>query len=125
MNKSFLESDHFLEWVKSNPPEWDETYRRFQLGLLANPDAGTVMKGCGGLRKARLADPKRGKGKRGGARIIYLHVPEADRIFLLDIYDKDEQDDLGPADRKVLTALATEYRDAAIAAVRETRGDVE
>ncbi len=33
------------------------------------------MPGCGGLRKIRYADPQRGKGKRGGLRIIYLFIP--------------------------------------------------
>ena len=44
---------------------------------MADPEKGDVIKGCGGLRKVRVADPKRKKGKRRGARIIYLHVPEA------------------------------------------------
>jgi len=46
------------------------------------------------LRKIRIADPRRGKGKRGGARVIFLHVPEAKVIFLMDIHGKGEQEDL-------------------------------
>ena len=48
-----------------------------QRELMNDPESGAVMPGCGGLRKIRIADPGRGKGKRGGARVIYLHVPEA------------------------------------------------
>jgi hypothetical protein len=42
-----------------------------QLELMDNPTAGDVMEGTGGLRKLRQADPRRGKGKRGGLRVIY------------------------------------------------------
>lgn len=49
----------------------DEAYRLLQLELLDNPKAGDVIEGTGGLRKLRQADPRRGKGKRGGLRVIY------------------------------------------------------
>ncbi len=55
----------------------DETYRQLQNELQTNPAKGEVVQGCGGIRKVRLEAPKRGKGKRGGFRVIYLHVPEA------------------------------------------------
>jgi hypothetical protein len=72
------------------------------------------MPGCGGLRKLRMADPRRGKGKRGGARVIYLHVAEANVIYLMDIYGKDEREDLTADQKKVLKRLADEYRKATI-----------
>ena len=49
----------------------DEAYRTLQLALMENPTAGAVFEGTGGLRKLRQADPRRGKGKRGGLRVIY------------------------------------------------------
>lgn len=76
------------------------------------------MKGCGGLRKIRTADPKRGKGKRGGARVIYLHVPDARRFYMLDIYDKDEKADLSADEKKQLRNLAERLWSEAIAAHR-------
>ena len=78
------------------------------------------MPGCGGLRKIRIADPKRGKGKRGGARVIYLYVPEAKWFFMLDIYGKDEQDDLSPAQKKTLAQLINELKHQALAALRRS-----
>jgi hypothetical protein len=72
------------------------------------------MPGCGGLRKMRLADPKRGKGKRGGARLIYLYVAAADVIYLMDIYGRDEQEDLTADQKKILKTLADENKRAAI-----------
>jgi hypothetical protein len=44
----------------------DESFRLLQDYLMQRPDAGDVIKGTGGLRKLRFADPRRGKGKRGG-----------------------------------------------------------
>ena len=84
MKAVFVESSEFTEWVAEFLP--DETYARTQQELMDNPDRGSVMPGCGGLRKLRTADPGRGKGKRSGTRIIYLYVPEVKRFFLLDIY---------------------------------------
>lgn len=73
---------------------------------METPNSGDVMPGCGGLRKIRIANPTRGKGKRGGARVIYLHVPAARRFYLLDVYGKDEKDDLSANEKKALRLLA-------------------
>jgi len=53
-------------------PEYldDQEYRALQLALLDNPQIGDLMPGTGGFRKVRWKDPKRGKGKRGGLRMI-------------------------------------------------------
>lgn len=48
--------------------------------------------------------------------MIYLHVAEADVIFLMDIYGKGEQEDLAADQKKVLKGLADEYKRAAIRA---------
>lgn len=88
----------------------DEAFERLQGELLINPDKGDVIPGCGGLRKLRFADPKRGKGKRGGVRVIYLHIPSAERIDLLAIYGKDEKDDLTADEKKILRAMADQAR---------------
>jgi hypothetical protein len=78
------------------------------------------MPGCGGLRKLRIPDPKRRKGKRGGARVIYLHIPEVNQFVMLDIYGKDEKDDLTAAEKKVLRELAREYKRRVVEAARKT-----
>jgi len=64
--------------------------KRIALELLENPAAGDLDPGTGGLRKVRMADPTRGKGKRGGARVHYLWLPHRDVIYLLFAYSKDE-----------------------------------
>lgn len=84
MKAVFIETSEFTEWISDHLT--DDLYSSLQHDLMANPDKGDFVKGCGGLRKVRVADPKRGKGKRGGARVIYLYVPEARWFFMLDIY---------------------------------------
>jgi hypothetical protein len=119
MNKTFVETIEFTEWVKKYLS--DEALSDFQAELLENPDTGPVMPGCGGLRKMRAADPSRRKGKRGGARVIYMHVAEADIIFLMDIYGKDEQEDLTAQQKKILKGIAEVYKHAAIESARVFR----
>lgn len=109
----FVESVMFTKQVRTFLD--DETYREFQNELAGNPEKGSVMQGCGGLRKARVEEPRRGKGKRGGCRIIYLHIPEVNRIDLLAVYSKDQQDDLNDGERKRMTALAERARREALA----------
>ena len=65
--------------------------------LIDHPDAGDVIPGAGGARKLRWA--AKGKGKRGGARIIYLCVMIATRIYLLRCYAKNAKTNL-TADEK-------------------------
>jgi len=104
MQAAFIESAEFTDWVSEFLP--DDALSQLQLALMADPSQGDVIPGCGGLRKVRLADSRRGRGKRGGARVIYLHVPEARRFYLLDIYGKHEKDDLTSAEKKALAKLA-------------------
>src|SRR5271165_6017444 len=97
MQKTFIESGEFTAWVKSYLT--DDDLAALQRKLLAEPELGDVIPGCGGLRKLPVADPKRGKGKRGGARVVYLHIPEAKRIYLITVYGKDQKDDLSGDDK--------------------------
>ena len=49
----------------------DVAFGNLQRALMKNPEAGEVIEGTGGLRKMRFADKRRGKGTRGGLRVIY------------------------------------------------------
>lgn len=118
MKAVFVESSEFTEWVAEFLP--DDAYAALQQELMDQPDKGDVMPSCGGLRKVRTADPNRGKGKRSGARVVYLYVPEAKWFFMLDIYGKDEQDDLSADQKKLLTQLVDELKRQARAAQRRS-----
>ena len=113
MQASFVESSNFTAWIAERLS--DAEYAAVQQRLLADPTVGAAMKGCGGLRKLRVADPQRRKGRRGGLRLIYLHVPEAARFYMLDGYGKDEQDDLSADERDALAALANLLKREALA----------
>jgi hypothetical protein len=86
----------------------DEVYKEFQAHLTANPDAGDVIQGLGGLRKIRLALP--GRGKRGGARVLYLLFVGAETVFLLYVFTKGDFGDLPPDKRRVMRALVDEIK---------------
>lgn len=83
----------------------DQVFRDFQNLLLENPEAGDVIEGTGGLRKIRFVDAKRGKGKRGGLRVIYYWWSVGKQFWLFTIYNKDEKDDLTPSQKKYLKEL--------------------
>ena len=82
----------------------DDAYRELQNRLSVNPEAGDLMPGTGGFRKIRWADARRGKGRRGGLRIIYYHFPSDHQIWFMTLYDKDEATDLTPKEKKSLKA---------------------
>ena len=71
--------------------------------IVANPQAGDVIKGLKGIRKIRFSYG--GKGKRGGGRCIYLVLTVADQIYLLLAYGKSQQTDLSAKQRKDLLAF--------------------
>ncbi len=101
----FIEALDFTSSVKNyfGP---DEAYAEFQSELAEQPDKGSVIQGASPLRKLRWGDKRRGKGKRGGLRVIYIHIPEIRVLFLLDVYGKDEADDLTSSEKMELQALA-------------------
>jgi mRNA-degrading endonuclease RelE of RelBE toxin-antitoxin system len=119
MSKIFIETTDFSK-VRSSFLS-DEDYEEFKKKLADRPEWGDVMPGCGGLRKLRIADPKRGKGKRGGARLIYLHIPQIEHFLLLEIYGKNEKEDLSNYDKKTLKQLAQEFRQRIIRKITQLR----
>lgn len=86
----------------------DEEYGEFQQALVADPTAGDVIEGTGGLRKVRWKAG--GKGKRGGVRVIYYFVDEIDQIRLLLIYKKGIQDDLTARQKKTLKEIKERWK---------------
>ena len=63
----------------------DDAYRAFQVQLMQNPQAGDVIQGTGGLRKVRFKDERRGKGKRGGIRVIYYWWTGGQQFWLFTL----------------------------------------
>lgn len=84
----------------------DDDYRLLQHTLLADPEAGDLIRHSGGLRKIRWSGA--GRGKRGGTRTIYYWAPAGETILMLLIYGKNEQDDLTPEQLRILKRLVEE-----------------
>jgi len=71
--------------------------------LAENPLAGDEIPGTGGVRKARFAAS--GRGKRGGARVIYYYLDETMPIYALLAYAKNAKDDMTPDEKRAVSAL--------------------
>lgn len=91
----------------------DDVLLEIQSDLLENPQRGPVIEGTAGVRKARVADPTRGKGKSGGFRYMYYYIEQDGQVFLLMMFSKNEQADLTSSQKKTLKQ--------AIIALREVR----
>jgi mRNA-degrading endonuclease RelE of RelBE toxin-antitoxin system len=78
----------------------DDEYAEFQAYLAENPTEGSVIPHTGGLRKIRWA--VMGKGKRGGARIIYYNRLASGKIWLITIYTKNEFENISDKGLKIL-----------------------
>ena len=84
----------------------DDGYREFQSRLAANPELGARIKGSGGLRKIRVGTS--GRGKSGGARVIYYWAVRKDLILLLFAYPKNVTADLSAKQVAQLTKTVKE-----------------
>lgn len=88
----------------------DEVLTAIQNDLTENPEKGALVEGLGGIRKARAANPSRGKGKRGGLRFLYLYLRDQDHVHLLFLLDKNEQEDLSNEERRAIRQMAARLR---------------
>ena len=80
----------------------DDGFAELQSYLAKNPEAGDMVPGAGGIRKLRWKDSRRGKGRRGGLRIIYYCFLSEREIWLMTLFDKDEAADLTKGEREQL-----------------------
>jgi len=87
---TFVESPLFTKQVHDYLS--DDEYGDFQTFLGANPNAGDMVRGSGGVRKVRWS--RRGTGKSGGVRVLYFARTEAGEIWLLLIYAKSALDSI-------------------------------
>ncbi len=83
----------------------DEEKRELIDYLARNPLAGEAIPGTGGVRKLRFAVT--GRGKRGGARIIYYYLDQRMPLYALLAYAKSAQTDLTPEERRAAAAMAS------------------
>ena len=72
---------------------WTQEERHAFIDWIAqNASVGDVIPGAEGARKVRWA--VRGKGKRGGARVIYFNLSKDEVVLLIAVYAKSDQENL-------------------------------
>lgn len=92
----------------------EEERQQLAVFLSNSPEAGDLIKGTGGVRKLRWGAKGKGKGKRGGARVVYYHHGDEVPIFLFYCYGKGSKADLSAKERaelkKIVKAIAESYK---------------
>src|SRR5713226_8191319 len=96
----FIEAQAFTRYLSDYLDE--DEYRALQKQIGLRPDVGDLIPGTGGLRKIRWADKRRGKGRRGGLRVIYYYFAADHQIWLMTLYGKNEAVDLTAGEKKAL-----------------------
>lgn len=110
---SVVETPEFLSTCSRLMGE-DERVRLVDY-LAYHPMAGDLIPGTGGVRKLRWG--LEGRGKRGGARVVYFHHDAGMPLFLLTAFAKNEKADLSQLDRNDFRQLTT----VLVAAFKRTR----
>lgn len=102
MTRTFKEVPLFTrKWLELGLT--DDHLKALEEILLKDPKAGDVIQGTGGLRKIRI--PLDNRGKRGGARVIYVDIELKETIYFINVYAKNEQDDLTEDEKKAFKAV--------------------
>ena len=97
MKREFIETTIFTkQWHDLNLT--DEDLRKLQNHLLKNLNAGDIIKGTGGAVKLRWTLP--GRGKRGGARVIFVDFIYIEHLYFLTCYPKSEKINLSDDENK-------------------------
>ena len=95
----------------------DDDLRSLQNMLLEDPKAGAVMQGTGGLRKVRFAFPH--SGKSGSVRVCYIDIEGALEIHLIDVFAKNEKDNLTKAERNQIRIVIEQIKQERLRYLRE------
>ncbi len=102
MNRTFIEVPVFTKkWKELGLT--DEALRELQNILLNDPKTGKVIQGTGGLRK--ICIPMENRGKSGGSRVIYVDIELKETIYFINVYSKNEKDDLTEDEKKAFKAV--------------------
>lgn len=103
MNRTFIEVPSFSKKWKDLGLT-DDILRALENILLDDPKTGKAIQGTGGLRKIRIPLDDN-SGKRGGGRVIYVDIELKETIYFINVYTKNEKDDLTEDEKKAFKAL--------------------
>ena len=107
--QSVIETESYLRAARDAKMAEDELKAAVDL-VAGEPEAGDVMQGTGGVRKARLAG--RGKGKSGGYRVVWYFGGNDIPVFLLTVFGKGEKANLTQGERNALRSLTATLRNS-------------
>ena len=107
--QTVIETESYLRAARDAKMAEDEMKAAVDL-IAGEPEAGDVMQGTGGVRKARLAG--RGKGKSGGYRVVWYFGGNDIPVFLLTVFGKGEKANLTQGERNALRALTATLRNS-------------
>ena len=103
----FIELTPFVKaWEAMNMDDSD--LRNLESLILSNPEGGDIIQGSGGARKIRFQ--VQGKGKRGGARVIYVDFFRSERVYLITAYPKSEKSNLSPREIGIIKDIITDLQ---------------
>jgi hypothetical protein len=92
-------------FVRQASAVWNDVEREAFVDFIsAFPEVGDLIPGTGGVRKVRWG--RSGGGKRGGVRVIYFYHDAGRPLYLLMVYAKARQEDLGPEEKRAVRQLA-------------------
>lgn len=97
-------------WQSEKLP--DEDLQALEAAVTRSATQAPVMRGTGGLRKARFAPPSRSKGKSGSMRVGFAQFPEFGRIYLVTLFLKKDSENLNDADRQAIKTALTHLAEA-------------
>ena len=107
MKRLFIESEIFRKQIDDliNRNKDHSLLQTIQNEILKNPEKGNLIPGLGGLRKIRIKDSFRGKGKRGGLRVTYLDLSMREKTYLIWVYGKNESEDISSEEKELIRHL--------------------
>jgi hypothetical protein len=87
----------------------NENDRRRAVDIVAaNPQAGDLISGGGGVRKVRV--PREGVGKSGGYRVLTYYMTDDAPVFLISVLNKSKQANLSASQKDAVKAVAKEIK---------------
>lgn len=97
--------DRNLKSLRKHNPNLRNDFESFLKTFDA--EAHPLIPRTGGARKARMS--AKGKGKRGGYRVVYYFVLE-DTVWLITIYDKVQKENLSFEEERIIQQLIQKIR---------------
>ncbi len=107
MERKFVETDLFRRTWKAMGLSDSDLFILQEI-ILSNPQVGDVIPETGGARKMRIQ--LEGRGKRGGGRVIYVDIYEAETIYLLMAYPKNVQEDMTGDQKKAIRQIIEQIK---------------